>query len=169
MNKKILIGIGIVVVVIIVVSFVRYYEDNSYYGEEYLKNISYGVPREFEKSKYGEYYHYYGDDVSCNFVVRDFSTYSSKSGKEYLENYVSVHLSDEVSDVKEVDLNGDMWYYFSSKNRGNISYYYAIVKEDKGYYLEYTIRDDKNGDYSNGENNFCKASYGEIISSVKLK
>ena len=152
MNKKILIGIGVVVVVILVVSFVRYYEDNSYYEEEYLKNISYD-----------------GDDVSCHFEVMDFSTYSSKSGKEYLENYVSVHLSDEVSDVKEVDLNGDMWYYFNSKNRGNISYYYAIVKEDKGYYLEYTIRDDKNGDYGNGENNFCKASYGEIISSVKLK
>ena len=169
MNKKILIGIGVVVVVIIVVSFVRYYEDNFYYEEEYLQNISYDVPREFEKSEYGEYYHYYGDDVSCHFEVMDFSTYSSKSGKEYLENYVSVHLSDEVSDVKEVDLNGDMWYYFSSKNRGNISYYYAIVKEDKGYYLEYTIRDDKNGDYGNGENNFCKVSYGEIISSVTLK
>ena len=169
MNKKILIGIGVIVVVILVVSFVRYYEDSSLYENDYLKGISYDVPREFEKSKYGEYYHYYGDNVSCNFEIDDFSTYSYKNGKDYLENNVSVHLSDEVSDVKEVDLNGDMWYSFSRKNSNGISYYYAIVKGDKGYFLEYEISDYYHGDYSNGENNFCKASYGEIISSVRLK
>ena len=169
MNKKILIGIGVVVVVIIVVSFVRYYEDSFDDEEDYLKDISYDVPREFEKSEYGEYYHYYGDDVSCHFEVMDFSTYSSKSGKEYLENNVSFYLSDEVSEIKEVDLNGDLWYSFSKKNDSGISYYYAIVKDDKGYCLEYTIRDYYHGDYSGNENNFCKASYGEVISSVKLK
>ena len=170
MNKKILIGIGIVIVFVLLgVSFVRYYEDSSLYENDYLKGISYDVPREFEKSKYGEYYHYYGDNVSCNFEIDDFSTYSYKNGKEYLENNVSVHLSDEVSDVKEVDLNGDMWYSFSGKNSNGISYYYAVVKEDKGYFLEYEISDYYHGDYSNGENNFCKASYGEIISSVRLK
>ena len=167
MNKKILIGVGLVVVIILVVSFVRYYEDSSYYEEEYLKNISYNVPEKFERSKYGEYYHYYGDGISCDFEVREISVYSYKSGKEYLENNVSVYLSDEVSDVKEVDLNGDMWYSFSKKNSDGVSYYYATVRDDKGYYLEYEIRNYHHGDYSG--NNFCNASYGEVISSVKLK
>ena len=168
MKKNIIIGI-VIFGVVVIIGGVGHYITELNERNERLEGISYHVPLEFEKSEYGEYYHYYGDDVSCHFEVMDFSTYSFKSGKEYLENYVTIHLSDEVSDVKEVDLNGNVWYYFSSKNRGNISYYYAIVKEDKGYYLEYTIRDDKNGDYSNGENNFCKASYGEVISSVKLK
>ena len=166
--KKIIIILGIVVVVgMLVYSFVKYDRENEYV--DFLENISYDVPKEFEKSKYGEYYHYYGNNVSCNFEVDDFSTYSYSNGKEYLEDNVSVHLNDEVSDVKEVDLNGDLWYSFNRKSGGNISYYYAIVKNDKGYYIEYEMRDYYHGDYSNGENNFCKASYDKIISSVKLK
>ena len=35
--------------------------------------------------------------------------------------------------------------------------------------FEYEIKDYYHGDYSNGDNNFCKASYGDLISSVKLK
>lgn len=171
MNVKKVLIIGVCFFVIIVlVGFFRYYisEKNSS-DKDYLKNISYDVPKEFEKSKYGEYYHYYGNNVSCNFEVDDFSTYSYSNGKEYLEDSVSVHLNDEVSDVKEVDLNGDLWYSFNRKSGGNSSYYYAIVKDDKGYYIEYEMRDYYHGDYSNGENNFCKASYDKIISSVKLK
>ena len=151
----------------LVYSFVKYEKENVYVDS--LENISYDVPGEFEKSKYGEYYHYYGNKVSCDFKVDDFSTYSYSNGKEYLEDNVSVHLNDEISDVKEVDLNGDLWYSFNRKSRGNISYYYAIVKEDKGYFIEYEIRDYYHGDYSNGENNFCKISFDKIISSVKLK
>ena len=83
-------------------------------------------------------------------------------------NYKNESMMDDLS-VKEVDLNGDMWYSFSRKNSNGISYYYAIVKKDKGYFLEYEISDYYHGDYSNGENNFCKASYDEIISSVRLK
>ena len=166
MNKKILIGV-VIVVLLLIIFYVRYYEDSYDDDGEFLKNISYDVPREFEKSKYGEYYHYYGDNVSCNFEIDDFSVYSYKSGKEYLENNVSVYLSDEVSDVKEVDVNGDMWYSFSKKNNSGISYYYATVKDDNGYYFEYEIRDYYHGDY--GSNNFCDASYGEVVSSVKLK
>lgn len=165
--KKIIIILGVVVVVgMLVYSFIKYDRENEYVDS--LENISYDVPREFEKSEYGEYYHYYGDDISCDFEVRDFYVYSYGDGKEYLENNVSVHLSDKVSFVEEVDVNGDMWYYFSKKNRGDVSYYYAIVKDNKGYYMEYSIRDYLNGDYSEN-NNFCMASYGEIISSVKLK
>ncbi len=159
---------GVVVVGgMLVYSFIKYESENEYI--DYLENISYDVPGEFEKSEYGEYYHYYGNNVSCNFEVNDFSIYSYSNGKEYLEDSVSVHLNDEVSDIKEVDLNGDLWYSFSKKNDSGISYYYAIVKGDKGYYLEYEIRDSYHGDYSDNENNFCKASYGEVISSVKLK
>ena len=168
MNKKILIGIGVVVVVILVVSFVRYYEDSYNNEDEYLKNISYSVPLEFEKSKYGEYYHYYGDDVSCDFEVREVSAYSYESGKEYLENNVSVYLSDEVREVKEVDVNGVLWYSFSRKNSDGISYYYATVRDDKGYYFEYEIRDYYHGE-NGSSNNYCEASYGEIVSSIYLK
>lgn len=165
--KKVIIILGIIVVVgMLVYSFVKYERENAYVDP--LVGITYVVPSEFEKSKYGEYYHYYGDDVSCSFDVSAFSTYSYESGKDYLENHVSVYLSDEVSFIEEVDLGGDVWYYFSRKNRGYVYYYYAIVKDDKGYYLEYEINDYLD-DYNDNENNFCKASYGEVISSIKLK
>lgn len=166
--KRIII-IGIVVFGIVIIGCVGHYITEINERNEMVEGISYNVPLEFERSKYGDYYHFYEDDVSCDFDVSDFSTYSYKSGKEYLENYVTIHLSDEVSEIKEVDLNGDLWYSFSKKNDSGISYYYAIVKDDKGYYLEYAIRDYYHGDYSGNENNFCKASYGEVISSVKLK
>ena len=168
MKKIIIIGI-VIFGVVVIIGGVGHYITERNENNDRLEGISYNVPKEFERSDYGEYYHYYGGDVSCDFEIDDFSTYSYESGKEYLENYVIIHLSDEVSEIKEVDLNGDLWYSFSKKNDSGISYYYAIVKDDKGYYLEYAIRDYYHGDYSGNENNFCKASYGEVISSVKLK
>lgn len=165
MMRKVFIGIGIIAIVVIFIFYVMSNDSDV----DSIEGISYRVPSEFEKSKYGEYYHYYGDKVSCDFDVRDFSLYSYKSGKEYLENNVIFHLSDDIGKISEIELNGDMWYFLGKKNSNSVSYYYATVKDNIGYYMEYVIRDYYHGDYSNDENNYCMVSYDKVISSVKLK
>ena len=169
MDKRFFVAIGLIVVVIGLWGYFKFYDRDRYDDNDYVENISYDVPSKFEKSNYGEYYHYYGDGVSCDFSVEDFSTYSYSDGKKYLERGVSIYLSDEVSEVREVDINGDLWYSFGRKNGGDVSYYYAIVKDGKGYFLEYSIRDHMNGYYDGDKDSFCKDSYDRIIKSVKLK
>ena len=171
MKKSFLIVGGILIFIVILgcglynVYKVNYDDDN-----RDLDLITYDIPSEFEKSEYGVYYHYYGEDnISCSFHMDSFYVNRYLSGKSYLENNVFVYLSDEVSEIKEVNLNGDIWYSFYKKNGGKMIYYYATVKDNLGYYFEYGIDDYENGDYEGEVSDFCYSSLDKIISSIRIK
>ena len=170
MKRNVLI-IGAIIFVIVI--FVIYKVNDNIYDDDYYKyldNIDYKVSSEFEESKYSKgYYRYYNDDISCNFSIDSFSTYSYKDGSEYLKDDIRFTLNDKVSDINEVDLNGYKWYSLTVEHNNEISYYYATVKDDNGYLLEYKIRDYNNGDYGNSKENFCYVEYDRIISSISFK
>ena len=170
MNKKVLLVIGVIIV--IVVSYIIYkINDNYNYGYyyEFLNNISYDISSKFEEGKYSKgYYHYYGDDVSCSFNIDSFSTYNYSNGSDYIKDRINFTLNDKVSEIEEVDLNGYKWFYFSVDGGDNKEYYYATIKDDKGYLLEYEIRDYNRGDSMEGTKSFCYAEYDNSISSVRF-
>ena len=58
---------------------------------------------------------------------------------------------------------------FSLEAFDNKEYYYATIKDDEGYLLEYEIMDYNRGDSMEGAKSFCYAEYDKIISSVKFK
>ena len=173
MNKRVFIIVGIVILFICIFIFF-YYRDNNYNyrwdDKGYLDDISYDVPGNFKSDRYtySDNYHYYNNSISCSFNVKYFSVYDISNGEEYLKDNIRFTLNDEVSDISLVDLNGDKWYYMTVNRRSDTSYYYAIIKNDKGYVLEYEINDYLRGD-TDKKDNFCYVSYDKIISSVKLK
>lgn len=173
MNKRVFIIIGIVILFVGILIFF-YYEDNDYNykwdDKGYLDDISYDVPGRFESDKYtySDNYHYYNNSISCSFNVKYFGTYNISNGEEYLRDSIRFTLNDKVSDISLVDLNGDKWYYMTVNSGDNISYYYATIKNDKGYVLEYEVNDYLRGD-TDKRDNFCYVSYDKIISSVRLK
>ncbi|MBQ6494505.1 MAG: hypothetical protein IJI49_00725 [Bacilli bacterium] len=169
MNKKVLIVIGIIILIIMLLYY--YVKDNyRYYGDkDYLIDISYDISDRFDASIYdsSRYYHYYEDDISCNFDISYFSTFDINNGEEYLRKRIMFTLNDEVSDIEEVDINNYKWYYMKVDSGDKISYYYATVKDDVGYELEYSISDYMRGD-SNSSNKVCYSEYDRVISSIKF-
>lgn len=170
MNKKLLIVIGsIIIVSIIIYYFVR---DNYYYysNKDYLSNISYDISDEFEANIYdsSRYYHYYDDNISCNFNVNYFNNYGFIDGSEYIKDRIMFTLNDEVSDIEVVDINNYKWYYLKVLGSNDVRYYYVTIYNDVGYELEYNISDYLRGD-GNSSNGLCYREYDRIISSVKFK
>lgn len=171
MKKKIVIVLVLIFIVLLFVLGVYIFNRTNYSKKRNgLNNLSYKVPREFEANIYDSYrsYHYSGDNQSCSFSVDTFSTYSNKSGEDYLRSHVYFTLNDDIGEVEEVSINDKIWYKLEKFSNNHKSYYYAIVVQDVGYEVEYTIYDYLNGDYV-GNNNFCGESYEKIISSMKIK
>ncbi len=169
MNKKWLVVLGAIVIIILLVIFTFYSFHDVYYhyAEEYLNNISFVISDKFSVSKYSRgYYSHYDNDVSCNFIVEDYYGDVYSDGSEYLKKYVYFTLSDEVSDIEEVTLNGYPWYFMRVDNKNGVSYYYSTIWNGTGYKIEYSIR---NYGLDNNRNSFCYMEYDEVISSVKFK
>ena len=168
MKKILFILVGVIIVFFVCSWIYKQSTDYYYDGNEYLDNISYVISDKFEESEYSRgYYHYYDDGISCSFDINDYSTYSYKNGSDYLKDRITFTLNDEVSEISEVDLNGYKWYYMSVSKRGNINYYYATVKNDRGYILNYEINDYSYGDSLSGDK-FCDTEYDKVISSVRF-
>lgn len=170
MKKVILIIVGVVIVLFVLYFIGNHkYEYHLDYG--YLDNISYNISDEFEGSDSSRgYYHYYGDNSSCSFSVDNFYVNSNyKDAKDYLRNNLYFTLNDKVSEIEEVSLNGYQWYYLKKEDDGGVTYYYATIKGDTGYVLEYDINDYNNGDYNKDDYNLCYMEYDRIISSVRFK
>lgn len=176
-NKKTIIIIVIVIVAIIILSILgfKFYEKYKVKKEnkEYFKNISYKVSNKFEYDYYSHsrFYHYYKDNIWCDYDISIFDLYGSKlykDGKDYLEKTVYVGLKEKASDIEKKNINGDNWYTINIKKSGDIRYEYAILKNDRIYKMEYSITDYQKGD-SSKTNDFCLKQHDKIISTVKLK
>ena len=171
MKKKIIVILS-VIFIILLIAFGVYLSSRHNYSKKRngLNNLSYKVPREFEANIYDSYrsYHYSENNQSCSFSVDTFSTYSNKSGDDYLKSHVYFTLNDDIGKVEEVSINDRGWYKLEKYSSNHKSYYYATVVGDVGYDVEYTIYDYLNGDYV-GNNDFCGESYEKIISSMKIK
>ena len=172
-GKFIIIAIVVIILVIILSAVINEKIEYQKYEKkdiEALKNISVKVPKKFEKHTYSSSIDYslYEDDTSCSLSI-DVNTNSYKhyeDGKDYLEDNTYITLKDKVTEIQEIELNNYKWHYLSVEKNGNLSYYYATIKENTIYELEYRIND-----YTNGEekNNYCDSIKDEIISTVKIK
>ena len=160
-----------VVIILVVIFIFCFIKDNVIESGNSLSDITFDIDDRFEASLYdgSGYYHYYSDDISCNFDFSYYSNYRYITGDDYLRDMVKFSLNDEVSEIKEIELNGYKWYYMSVDSDGKKTYYYATIKNDKVYELEYDISDYKRGDRTEDESNFCYSEYDKVISSVKLK
>ena len=168
--KKVYIIIFVVIILVVIFIFC-FIKDNVIESGNNLSDISFDIDNRFEANIYDSsgYYHYYSDDISCSFDVSYYGNYKYNSGNDYLRDMVMFSLNDEVSEIKEIELNGYKWYYMSVDSGDKKTYYYATIKNDKVYELEYDISDYKRGDRTEDESNFCYSEYDKVISSVKLK
>ena len=169
---QVTIGFVIVIVLIIVGALIQLHIENKKFEkeeEEALSKISFKMPKKFKKESYSYLKEYTYDDknASCSFKVNTYDNYEDyNDGKDYLEDRIYITLKDKISEIQEIKLNNYKWYFFSIEKNNNISYYYATIKDDRAYELEYEIYD-----YSKGEveSNYCTQQKDEIIASVKLK
>lgn len=138
----------------------------------YKEKIVYEVPKKFEKID-NDYYNYDNNDVYCsiNIIETEKSLYyqSYTSLDDYLKNNITIHLSDEVSNIEELNINNNKLLYLSVKTKNEIVYYYGIEGTEKYYMLEYKINDDKNGDRNDINDNLCYTAKDKILNSIKIK
>ena len=174
MKRVIMIIIGFVTVILLIIlgGLIQIHIDNKEFEkeeEEALSKISYKIPKKFKEESYSylKNYTYYDKNASCTFKVNSYENYNEYvDGKDYLEDRIFITLKDKISEIKEIKLNNYKWYSFSVENNNRITNYYATIKEDRAYEIEYEIYD-----YSKGEveNNYCTQQKDEIIATVKLK
>ena len=173
---KIFCIIGAIIALIIVVCVIGFnYEDNSYAEENKKKfdEIEYIVPSEMEKEEddFDPYYHYYNDSCSCSLYFSAFEKEYYDSKEDIIKNFVSYRLGDEVSEIEEVEYNGEKMLYTSVKESDNTQTNYYYVVESKNYYYKITfdLYDYSKGDREDIDTNFCYNYREKVLSSVSTK
>lgn len=144
---------------------------NNYYDEEVInEKIEYKIPKQFKKNEYGDYYRYDADDIDCSFEIEDRrKSFSYKTLEDYLKDNIMVYLSNEVSDIKKIEINNMKLIHIEVKTKYSKEYYYGLEGTENYYMLKYTIRDSKKGDRSDIDTNLCYISKDKILNSIKLK
>lgn len=138
----------------------------------YKEKIVYKIPKKFEKI-YDDYYNYDTDDVYCSINITEtekslyYNSYTSLD--EYLKNNITIHLSDQVSDMEELKINNNKVLYLSVKTKNEIVYYYGVEGTEKYYMLEYKIHDYKKGDRKDIDTNICYTAKDKILNSIEIK
>ena len=174
---KIIIIVGIVVIYLFSVLLYQRTTNKPVFldrNDRKMTEVDYTNPEKFENSRNeSDYvsYNYYGKNISCYYTINIDDYYDYQEGREYLENNVSVLLSDKVSEIKEDNINGSIWYSMNVESKGKYTtYYYVTCRGEKTYELEYRIYDYERGDYEEGDDdNYCKTSLDELVASLKIK
>ena len=136
--------------------------------EEY--DISYAIPKEFDKSSYGEFYNYGENDIYCTLDIQERKKeYYEKTLEEYLKDNITVTLNDKVNDIEEIKINNIKMLHLSVKKKYSLIDYYGIEGTEKYYMLEYKISDYKNGDRKDINDNLCYTAKDKILNSIKIK
>ena len=143
--------------------------DSSNDDEAEFSEISYNVSDDFER--YSEYrgYSYSDDDVYCRLWVNAYTReYYDEDREVWFKSMINVNLNDKVSELKEIDVNGNKALYIEVNDKNDVNYYYGFVSNNYYYLFDYSISvydDEKPGVL---EDNKCYKYINDVINSVKL-
>ena len=135
--------------------------------EVITEKLEYKIPKQFKKSEYGDYYKYDTNDINCSFEIENRNKlFSYKTLEEYLKDNIMVYLSNEVSDIKEIEINNIKLLYIVVKTKYSEEHYYGLEGTENYYMLKYTITDSKKGDRNDINTNLCYISKDKILNSI---
>ena len=173
--KNIIVVIGLIFLVLIIILFTN----NKSYKEKYNSEadpfiyLSYEIPEYFEDSDSSSLYKLYNyneNRVYCNISITTLDYYDDA---QKAINNITIKASDVVSEIKEIDLNGNLAYtrevesadkYVLGKN-----YYYMFKIKNHIYSIEYEIRDYEKGDRGDSDTNKCFLAREKFINSIVVK
>ncbi len=127
---------------------------------ESVGDLKIKIPSDFEErnSNTPNYalYELYSTGNYCTLEVKA-SNPIYNSAEEYIEKGIYYFSTDEKSEIKKVDINDNIWTY---RKVNNNSYYYAIMKNNYLYTLDFFVLSDS-GD--------CGDGYSTIVKSLDFK
>ena len=136
-----------------------------------VENLSYEIPEYFKisySSNNYKTYRYEENSVYCNISIttRDYYDDALEAIKA-----TNVKISDNVSEIKEIDLNGNSAYALEVESTDNLekTYYYMLKIKNHIYSIEYEIRDYEKGDRTDGDTNKCFSAREEFVNSIMIK
>lgn len=162
MNKK---NIILILFISLLVVGCTYEEpkNNKKLTNKKLEQLSYKVPKSFEKSKLStetsSFYDYIDKSHmnSCTLSVITIDPYT-KDLEQIIKTYM---YSDEDFIIKDKKINNIKWKYAKNERSSNIIYYvYTTIYNNKIYVIQYD--DLRPGDY-------CDYAYKKIIKSLKFE
>lgn len=170
--------VGAIIALIVVAALVgeKYEYDN--YNKEYSKmyeEISYTVPKELKDSEYSNIkdhrYSYFEDDCYVSFNVEADDKEYYDNTEEYLKKSIYTSIDNKVSEVEEIEMNGEKFYSVNIKEKksGTIEYYYALESTNYYYLLRYRLVDDSNGDVAGIEDSICYTAKDQILKTIHTK
>lgn len=167
----IIIFIVAIIIFCIVASNIHYNENNNIEKQDDFENLSYEIPEYFKisySSNNYKTYRYEENSVYCNISIttRDYYDDALEAIKA-----TNVKISDNVSEIKEIDLNGNSAYALEVESTDNLekTYYYMLKIKNHIYSIEYEIRDYEKGDRTDGDTNKCFSAREEFVNSIMIK
>ena len=143
--------------------------------ENLFEEISYKIPDEFEKDEsfiYTRNYHYYNDSIYCDVDVKAYEKrYYNEDRETWFKDSIRVNLSDEVSELKEIDISNNkaMNINVNKSETNETHYYYGFVSSNFYYLIDYNISNHNKDEDFDEKTSPCYKYIDEIIYSVKVK
>ena len=175
---KIFAIIGTIIAFIVVVAIIGIEYESDNYEEEDRKlyeEIEYVVPQDLLVSEYSNKkdhrYSYFEDDCYCSFNVEVSNKDYYDNIEEYLKKSIYISLDNEVSEVEEIEMNGEKFYSVVIKEKKGLTneYYYTVESANYYYLLRYRLVDESNGDTAGIEDSTCYTAKDQILKSVHTK
>ena len=145
---------------------------DKYKNEEDFKEIEYNIPESFTNDNdntFGRYYNCDDNDVYSYVAIHSYEKSLYDSKEKWFKNNFTFTLNDKVSDLEELDINGNKVLFLKIESEHNVNYCYGFESSNNYYSLSYSIYDYKSGDRADMDTNKCYISHEDIINSVKLK
>ena len=180
MDKKVKLPLWVVVVLISIVaivllylicSIISDYKDELKYRKireiEYSE-ITYDIPSEFESNDELKSYSYNDNSAFCHIYFYASDKYINDF-KEWFKGNITSDLSKEVSEIKEIEINGKKAYYVEIKDNKTTEHVYGIESTNYFYSVSYYLSDYKYKDRDDIDTNLCFTSENKIINSINVK
>ncbi len=175
--------IGIIIVIGIIIFLVvgpfiwpSYTRTHKEKNEDYFTEISYKVPKTFEEDDYSnsKYYSFYDTSLNCTIDIRADKKLHEESFEKWFKGEINFNLNDEVSELEQLDINGNKILGIQKKSGENYSWseverYYGVESSNYYYIIDYRIIDYKNGDRTDTETSMCLSTLDTFLSSIKTK
>ena len=170
-NTKAIPMLVILFIAIVFIAFLKMQDSSDWFSDDLFAEISYEVPSKFESSDYtySRHYSYYDNDVYCNLNIESDDSSIYDDFKDWFMNSVHFNLSDKISELKEITINGHEMYYVDKKSKNSTVYYYGVKSSNYYYSITYTLNDYENGDRADIDTNLCYTAKDKIISTIQVK
>ena len=145
------------------------YQENSSSDNGLVGNLDATIPNIFEEDTVSDeslrkYYLKDDYDDYCIINMTYYNTtyyeyYRNKSAKEFLEGYIDSYNYNGISNKR---INNETWSFATVfDNYNNPTYYYAILKDQKMYKIEFRIFKD--------DDKMCSNAHNEVVNSFRFK